>query len=250
MYLVTGESIKRDPEKTYKVTVKLVEDRGGKLLIWKHPEPGKQYVIGGDIGEGIGNDYHDLCVLMVPEDWKEPLEQVAVWHSNRTVPADVGLIAWRLGLYYNEALVGLERNGSAGGVSCQVLSNGDTRYPWTEGGYGDIYYEEKFLDDAKQEKDPRDGWATTPTTKPFLLHDLQLFIQEEMVIFRHVDTIRQLMGITRDPEKALTSRELKQTEKDPVTKQYNDDCVMSSAIAVQMAQHVRKRYFRKVETWG
>jgi len=70
-----------------------------------HPRTGYNYIIGGDVGAGTGNDNSVLEVFCL-----ETMEQVAEWASNRIPPDVLGARAAALGIHFNEAFMIIESN--------------------------------------------------------------------------------------------------------------------------------------------
>ena len=81
------------------------EDPMGEIRIWREPEPGTPYVLGGDTA-GDGSDWFTAYVLDNVTG-----EQVASLRRQYSEPEYVRQI-YALGTHYNQALVGLETNFS------------------------------------------------------------------------------------------------------------------------------------------
>src|SRR5512139_718392 len=77
----------------------------GRLKVWKEPVPGRAYLIGADVAEGIeGGDFNSADVV----DWLSG-EQVAQWHGH-IAPDLYATILYFLGARYNWAYIACERN--------------------------------------------------------------------------------------------------------------------------------------------
>lgn len=121
-------------------------DRQGRLRIWKHPEPGKQYVIGADTSEGIEEpgvpfekQPHDAAAAIVRV--RGTGEHVAtLWGFLR--PDELGEELAKLGYRYNEALIAVERNNHGHAVLLKlkelkyrrVYRDDDDRVGWVNSG--------------------------------------------------------------------------------------------------------------------
>ena len=81
------------------------DDPGGSVRIWKYPVVGHPYVIGGDTA-GDGSDWFTAYVLD-----NSTGEQVASLRRQYSEPEYVRQI-YALGMYYNQALLGIEANFS------------------------------------------------------------------------------------------------------------------------------------------
>jgi len=84
---------------------RFTEDPSGAVKIWKEPEEGRPYVIGGDTA-GEGSDWFTALVID-----NSTGEQVASLRRQYSEPEYVRQVC-ALGYYYNRALIGLETNFS------------------------------------------------------------------------------------------------------------------------------------------
>jgi hypothetical protein len=142
---------------------------------------------------------------------------------------------------YRWALVGVERNGPGLSV-LGFLEHGRDAEPQTTGGYPRLYYEQT-LDEIEQRQTRRLGWTTTRVSKPFMLQGLAHCITENTLVLRSRETVDELSGFSRNPER----KSYEQTYRNPVSKLYNDDEVISLAIACQMADYaLNDRFVRRV----
>ena len=90
-------------------SVKFVADPAGPLTLFADPSPSRdwgQYIIGGDPSRVIHGDWAVAQVLN-----RRTMEQVAVWRG-KTEPVRFASEMIKLGLYYNEALLCPEKQGS------------------------------------------------------------------------------------------------------------------------------------------
>lgn len=186
----------------------LVENDYGELKVYADRVDGEQYVIGGDVA--VEGDYSELCVLS-----RKSLEQVAQW-SGRVDEFELANIAMRLGTYYNDALVGIEKNN----MGIAVVKKLD------ELGYKNQYtmhaVEEKF---AKSRK--KIGWETNSKTRPILLGDLNQVFSERKIVIRDGRTLEQMASFVKN--------ERGRAEAQVGT---YDDCVIAIGIAYQMYKHI------------
>lgn len=177
----------------------------GALRIYKTPVPGKKYVIGGDTAEE--GDYSALVVLE-----RETMETVAVWWGH-VDEFELARIAYRMGIYYNTALVGIERNNMGVAV---VMKLDELAYP--------NLYRMEILDEFGMSA-PTDklGWETNSRTRPIMLGDLIQIINERTLILRSKETLSELRSLIRGranrPEAQVGT---------------HDDLVMALAVAYQM----------------
>lgn len=123
----------------------------GALRIWEKPVPGARYVLGGDVAEGLEKgDFSCLEVLKAPYG-----QQVAQWHGHID-PDLLADVARFLGLMYNAALVGIERNNHG-----LVTITGLVRLK-----YPNIFFERDPITGVQSD---RAGWLTTAKTKPIII---------------------------------------------------------------------------------
>ncbi|MGJ0848440.1 hypothetical protein ACR77J_17255 [Tissierella praeacuta] len=154
------------------------EQYKGELRIYKYPQESKEYVIGGDVAEGKdGGDYSAAEVID-----KETGEQVAELHGHWE-PDVFAKKTKRLGLYYNDAIIGIERNNHGHAV-LNTLINYDV--------YENLYHHVKYNSVAGQEeKEP--GFPTNKQTKPILISDLQEGIREEYLPINSIELVDELI---------------------------------------------------------
>jgi hypothetical protein len=81
------------------------------LKIWEFPEPGKEYVCGVDVAEGLGGSA-DYSVVFINRIGTAPSPDVhvATWRSNEIDPIGFATPVNQLGRWYNDALMSIEYN--------------------------------------------------------------------------------------------------------------------------------------------
>jgi hypothetical protein len=182
-------------------TAKWQTDRNGELLVYKHPEKGRPYVIGIDTAEG-GIDFSVMQVLDNVTG-----EQVAKWRGH----CDGDLLAryaFALGEYYNDALLGFETNKDKHPVKeCARM------------GYSRLYVRET-LDKITHKIKPIYGFETTGLTRPFIIGELVTVAREQTHWITDTDTLEEMLVFVRGND----GRPEAQSGK-------HDDCVMALAIA-------------------
>ena len=104
------------------VPAPLLDPKGfGPLQVWERPLNGADYVIGGDPSAGLQQDSSVAMVLK-----RSTLDVVAKLQTKSIDPDEFGVLCAIIGWWYNEALVGIERNG-AGAAANKALRI--VRYP-------------------------------------------------------------------------------------------------------------------------
>ena len=159
----------------------------GWLKIWKKVEESHSYIIGSDTSEGIENKTasgkeHDYSTAEVLD--LDTLEQVAEikCHLEPDVFAEE---LRRLGVYYNKAMIGVERNHPGYGVLLELRKK-----------YKNIYYMEIF-EEATQTRKKKLGWLTDPKTKPLMVGEGDRIIREGLATIHSPELLSELMTFVR-----------------------------------------------------
>ena len=241
MLLRTNELMTTKPPEKYRVPVNdyrtnmsmremryyLDPDELGELTIWSHPIAEREYRIGCDVSEGIerANRDTDYSVVVVVE--AQTLEECAMWRGK----LDPDLLAWVLttiGKYYNESLIGVERNNH--GLTTLTCLRNVHNYP-------NLYYE-RVLDERTARKQKKLGWNTTLKSKPLLVNHLRELIREEQIEIRSKEIIHELNSFSHHPDGKMAAQQGR-----------HDDTVIALGIALMMAQlyppSMRSRYIKE-----
>lgn len=189
----------------------------GYLKVYKEPNEFHTYAIGVDVSEGkivdSGRERDASCAQVFD---KTTYEQVAVWHG-RIDPDKLGYELDRLGRYYNDALIGVERN--AVGVTPLVVLR-DLNYP-------NLYYREKLGYDVDKVTTEL-GWVTDAVSKESLIADATQLLREKRIAIYDESTVSELMSFVRDSE-----------GKAKAAKSAFDDRVMAFLIGLRMLQKAK-----------
>lgn len=187
--------------------VVLDKQDGGYVKIWKFPVELGQYVIGADCSEGIiGGDYS--CAVVID---KKSFEVVAVWHG-RADPDIFGRELYRLGTFYNEALIAPERNSI--GIAA-IMSLRELYYP-------NLYVRESVGQITDKLK-PELGWQTNMQTKPLMIAETARAIRDRQIMIHDELLINELFSYQYDDAGHANA-----------VKGAHDDRVIALMIAVQM----------------
>ena len=187
---------------------KFVDNEFGELKIYKQPVKDHQYVIGGDVAEE--GDYSVMVVID-----RNTFEQVALWHGHIDEFA-MAQQAYKLGTYYNTALIGIERNNMGVAVVMKL----------DELGYRNQYRME-ILDEIGRKVKDKLGWETDSKTKPIMISDLNQALFERKIMIRSEEILSEIGSYIRNNKGKPEAQE-----------GTHDDCVMATAIAVQMYSHI------------
>lgn len=202
------------------------------LLMFEAPRKRgpRRYVIGVDVGDGLGQDRSVIEVVRVGTV-EEPQEEVAQYVTDSTSPSDLANLVYAIGMAYKdadgiEALVAVETNNH--GLSTQDKLQKQL-------GYQHQYIWE-ILDarNLEERHTKRIGWMTTNRTRPMILDQLYTALTT-------LDPITNLPDyLTHSP---FLHEELKDFTKPPggslweaeAARGCHDDAVMAAAIANYVA---------------
>lgn len=175
----------------------------GPVTIFREPEEGRPYVIGGDTS-GEGSDFFVAQVLDNITG-----EQVAILrhqYDDDTFAEQV----YHLGWYYNEALVGIEANFSI--------------YPIKK--LEQLGYKNQFV---REQEDTYTGairkafgFKTTQITRPVIISQLVEAMREGVNLVNDRTTLEEMLTFVRNEQKKL---------RPEAEEGAHDDCVLALAIA-------------------
>jgi len=151
------------PKKSVELSISgVTKDKPGLLQVWEFPKTGTQYAIGCDVAEGLApaNDKHQHGDYSSIDVCDRSGFQVAHWHGH-VAPDDLGKMLNVLGRFYNNALIGVERNNH--GLTT-ITKLKDLKYP--------NQFLETVVDQRTQKKTKRLGWLTTKKSKPLMIDHL------------------------------------------------------------------------------
>ena len=179
------------------------EAKDGPVQIFREPEEGRPYVIGGDTS-GEGSDFFVAQVLDNITG-----EQVAILrhqYDDDTFAEQV----YHLGWYYNEALVGIEANFSV--------------YPIKK--LEELGYQRQYV---REQEDTYTGairkaygFKTTAITRPVIIGQLVEAMREGINLVNDRTTLEEMLTFVRNEQKKL---------RPEAEEGAHDDCVMALAIA-------------------
>jgi len=189
------------PDGVHIDNIRWVDDGNGPVRIYKEPEAGRPYVIGGDTA-GEGSDWFVGQVLDNITG-----EQVCVLR-HRYEEDTYARQMYCLGLYYNTALLGIETNFSTYPVKLLDLM-----------GYRNLFVRE-IEDDFTGAIRQAFGFKTTQITRPVIIGELIKVMREKIGTLNDEDTLQEMLTFVRNDKL--------RPEAEPGA---NDDCVISLAIA-------------------
>ena len=192
------------------------ENPKGFLKIWKEPLKGHDYVIGADCAEGLEvnsggerDERRDYSCAYVLD--RMTAEIVACYHG-RPEGDLFGRHLDRLGRYYNQAFIGVEKNNQ--GLAPLIMLR-DLNYPR-------LYYREKIGMDTDRMTSTL-GWWTDRFTRPLMIDEGTKWLREERIQILDKDLVSEMMSFVRFPD-----------GQGRAAKGAFDDRVMSFLITIQM----------------
>lgn len=181
--------------------IRFVEDKNGFVKIYKNPEAGVPYVIGGDTA-GDGSDSFVGQVL----DNRTGEQVCTLRHT-----FDEDLYAKQmfcLGTYYNTALIGIETNYS----TYPVMELERLRYP--------KQYVRESLDDYTHKLKQSFGFQTNTKTRPVIIAQLIRAARDDIRLICDESTLEEMLTFVRGED-----------WKPQAEEGAHDDCIMALAIA-------------------
>ena len=140
------------------------------LTIYELPKRGMKYFMGVDTGEGLGQDFSAVQVIVA--EGKQALE----FKSNKIKPFQYAEVVNAIGIFYNMALAVVEK-ASAGHIVVDKLKN-DFRYI--------NMYKYKEYDDRGHAK-KRVGFITNSKTKPMMINDFIELLETGQLLINSKD---------------------------------------------------------------
>lgn len=190
------------------------------LKIWDLPQnKDEKFVLAVDVSEGKlnlesskkENDYSVIDVTRVSD-----LKTVARWRGHID-PDLLGGVAFAIGTFYNNALIGVEVNNH-GLTVVQSLRN---KF------YRNLYMRETSEEHQFQERTSTMGWQTNKKTKPKIINNLATAIREGDIVDLDIIFIRECITYIVDDQGHFNAQE-----------GMFDDTVMAKAIALELANYV------------
>lgn len=186
--------------------ISFVEDAKGYVSLWKLPDANTMYAIGADVAEGLATG--DYSAAYVGDD---EFDIVAKWHGHID-PDLFGAELVKLAKYYNDAYLGVENNNH-GYTTLNAIKKKE---------YWNVFHMktyDKFSDDTTAKL----GWNTNIRTKPLMIDKLAEYVREHYLgIYDNMLIGEMFTYIIEDNGK---------TNAQGGT---HDDCVMASAIMLQL----------------
>jgi hypothetical protein len=188
-----------------------IEDTG-ELKIWKPYDSSRVYACGADTAEGVGRDFSVGTIFDV-----ETMEDVAQIRSNKWRPREFAHKLNELCKRYTKhgrlwPLLGVERNNHGHAVLLELEEHLD---------YPNLYYFKE------NENEKLAGWKTDSITRPIMVDAFIDGVENGTATINSRETLAECLTLIDNNGKI----EAEEGE--------NDDCVISSAIGIQMCIKAR-----------
>lgn len=180
----------------------IVPDPDGDLYIKVNPVPGKKYIIGADVAQGLlHGDYSTACVLGLDKEIK-------AFYRGHIEPDDFEKLLRVLGFKYNTAELRVESNFDGNWVNSSLVSHS----------YPNIYMKSSF-DDISKTVTRSFGWRTDSNTRKNVMENARVFLLRHDVDFKLL--LDEMLTFVRD-----------RRGKPQASSGKHDDCIMAWVIAL------------------
>jgi len=150
--------------------VEVREQEGGWLRIFELPEEGRQYVVSGDVSEGLAKGDESFIVVR-----DKSTRNVIAAANMLTDPDDLAVKINMVAKLYNKANEAVENNNHGYSVNSDL-----------KGMDGNLYYSKTINEKTGEVGAIKAGWSTTAKTRPAMLDQME-------------EEIRQVAFEIRDP---------------------------------------------------
>ncbi len=181
----------------------------GETLVWEEPKAGHPYVIGADTA-GEGSDWFVACVI------DNSTGRLVAKYRTRTDEDLFAREVWCLGMWYNQALVGIEANFSTHPI--KELSR--LRYP--------RQFVRQVEDSLTHVVREALGFRTDRLTRPVIIAELQGIMREHPELIDDEDCLNEMLTFARNSK-----------GRPEAVEGAHDDCVMALAITYYVRQQQR-----------
>ncbi len=184
-----------------------IEDDKGPLWVYEEPQVGRNYVIGGDVAEGLINGDYSTAVVIGYD------KVVKAMFQGRLEPDEYSKMIHRLGKWYNTAMLAVEFNKDGNWVNTDLHTIG----------YPNLYIR-TAVDDITSQVTKSYGWLTSKKTREMALGEAKKhFNSTSMINCRPL--LEEIMVFIRDKR-----------GKPSAAPKKHDDIVMAWCIAIAILQ--------------
>lgn len=170
------------------------------IQVFRQPEPDVVYCIGVDTAEGLTwEGKSDACSVHVLADRGDHGEEVCHLHGRDWDTHTFGQVVQKLGYWYNEGILVVERNNHGHAVLDSILKSGDGYSLLKKVGTKGVYCHHDWDNDRQRERTMRPGFPTNVKTKVKALDDLNDALLQGELHLRSARTIDELMRFVHLP---------------------------------------------------
>jgi hypothetical protein len=178
-----------------------------QLRIYFDPRPGRIYVMGVDVAEGVtGGDYSVVTI------WDRISGEEVAFYRGLIAPDMFATALDKWGRKYNNALMVVEiNNHGLTTVTClkQLV-------------YPALYFRPSKFEGIGMSWSDKLGWKTTKLTRPLLIDDFAQAIRDDLLIIHSKEILDEMNVFVYDANNNMVPME-----------GFHDDCIFSSGIAFQ-----------------
>lgn len=186
---------------------KFEPDDRGDLYIYEEPKPGKNYVVGGDVAEGLLNGDYSVAMVIGFD------KQIKALYRGHCEPDEYEEMVRCLGKKYNTALLAVEFNKDGNWVNTALRNN---EYP--------NLYIRTVVDDITKEITKSYGWLTNKKNRDFMLGEAKKHFNSTSMI-NCKPLLEEMLTFVRDKR-----------GKPQAAAGKHDDVVISFCIAIAVLQ--------------
>jgi len=215
-----------------KVLKSVKTSMGDNLQIYKLPENGRRFGIGGDVSTGRSRDYSALSIM------DEKGEEYGSY-KGKLPPNELAILMAGLGNIYHRAILAPESNDIGLAVTSKLQ----------EMNYSKLYYSTKLVKEKKKRKPKEEkipGWYTTSKNRPIIIGELEEDIRLNNIIIKDEAFVQEAYTFIYDEKnKAVAMGKGSGPQTDDLLSSddgYTDDAILAKAIT----NHVRKIKLRGI----
>ena len=156
----------------------------GYLRMFHPPRPGKEYLLTGDVAEGVKGGDASVAYVGDPETGEQCAE---LWGHMDTDQFTYEV--YKLALFYNQPIAAIERNQPGFGVNKDLYND----YK-----YSRLYMEEKELDSLVSQATENWGFHTNRKTRPLMIDNAIRLIRQGLVKINSIPCIEECLAFVKD----------------------------------------------------
>lgn len=176
------------------------------LVEYEEPKLGRNYIIGGDVAEGLLNGDYSVAVVLGYD------KEIKAIYRGHIEPDQFSILLQALGKKYNNAMLAVEFNKDGNWVNTDLRNSG---YP--------NLYQREDIDKITKKVNKSYGWLTTSLTRPFMLGEAKKHFNSTTINCKLL--LNEMMTFIRNARGRPEAADKK-----------HDDIIMAWSIAVGILQ--------------